>query len=360
MVGSRCTGHMWATGSDDRALAGDERAGWSARTSIRVRHRALLRQRWWFFALVGAVMLAAVAIASIFATGPLQRGFILGSGITVVFGMVGAFVVLLSGTAPLMMGELAEQWTAQELRPLSKHGWRLVNHFGLGYGDQDHVLVGPGGVVLLETKWSGTPWDLDDRDYYFRRAVEQTSDNAAQLQRWAGVQRYGRPSVEPVLVLWGQASDKIADSPVRRHRSGVIVVPGKQLQDWLLRRGRGQLSEQQVEAIWGEIRRQVDKRDPVERDKRPMPRSLQDLVLGGLGCLVAALVGFVLAAQVLELTGSLLAWAAAGVAMVAAAELVRRRASRWRWPARAFQAGAVTLYLLGGAAALRAYLHSWT
>ncbi len=33
-----------------------------------------------------------------------------------------------------------------------------------------------------------------------------------------------------------------------------------------------------------------------------MPRSLQELVLGGLGCLVAALVGFVLAAQVLELT----------------------------------------------------------
>lgn len=71
--------------------------------------------------------------------------------------MVRASLVLLSGTAPLMMGELAEQWTAQELRPLTKHGWRLVNHFGLGYGGQDHVLVGPGGVVLLETKSSATP-----------------------------------------------------------------------------------------------------------------------------------------------------------------------------------------------------------
>ena len=301
-------------------------------------------------------MLASVVAASFFASGPLQRGFMLGSGITAVFGMVAAFVVLLSGTAPLMMGELAEQWTAQELRPLSKHGWRLVNHFGLGYGDQDHVLVGPGGVVLLETKWSGTTWDLDDRDYYFRRALEQTSDNAAQLQRWAGVQRYGRPAVEPVLVLWGQASEKIADSPGRRHRSGVLVVPGKQLQDWVLRRRHDGLDEQQVEAIWGEIRRQVEMRDPVEREKHPMPRSLQGLVLGGLGCLVTALVGFLLAGQVLKVTGSLLAWAGAGVAMVGAAELVRRRAPRWRWPARAFQAGAVALYLLAGAAVLRAYL----
>ena len=72
------------------------------------------------------------------------------------------------------------------------------------------------------------------------------------------------------------------------------------------------------------------------------------------------LVGFVLAAQVLELTGSLLAWAAACVVLLGAAELVRRRAPRWRWPARAFQAGAVTLYLLGGAIVLRAYLPSWT
>lgn len=212
---------------------------------------------------------------------------------------------------------------------------------------------------MLETKWSGTPWALDDRDYYFRRALKQTSDNAAQLQRWAGVQRHGRPTVEPVLVLWGHASDKIADIPVRRH-SGALVVPGKQLKEWTLRRGRGQLSDQQVVAIWSEIKRQVDKRDPVERDRQPMPRSLQELVLGGLGCLGAGLFGFMLAAQVLELTGSPLTWVAAGVAMLGAAELVRRRAPRWCWPARAFQAGTLTLYLLGGAIVLRAYLHSWT
>lgn len=301
-------------------------------------------------------MLTAVVVASLFATGPLQRGFILGSGITVVAAMITAFVVLLSGTAPLLMGELAEQWTAQELRPLSKHGWRLINHFVLSHGDQDHVLVGPGGVVLVETKWSGTPWALGERDYFFHRALQQTADNAAQLQRWSGVQRHGAPTVEPVLVLWGAASDKIDDSPVRRHESGVLVVPGKQLQDWALRRGRDQLDEQQVEAIWSQITQHVRKRDVVERDKRPMPRSLQELVVSAMGCVVAALVGFVVASRLLELTGSLLAWVASGLVMLVAAELVQRRADRWRWPARSFQLGTVLLYVLGAAAVLRAYL----
>jgi hypothetical protein len=328
----------------------------SARTSVRTRHRQLLRQRWRFFVLFGVAMLTAILVASVFATGPLQRGFILGSGITIVAAMITAFVVLLSGTAPLMMGELAEQWTAQELRPLSNHGWRLVNHFVLSHGDQDHVLVGPGGVVLVETKWSSTPWALDERDYFFRRALQQTADNAAQLQRWAGVQRHGAPLVEPVLVLWGAASDKIDGSPVRRHESGVLVVSGKQVQDWALRRGRDQLDEQQVQSIWSEITQQVRKRDVVDRDKRPMPRSVQELVLSALGCFVAALVGFVVAAQLLELTGSVLAWAARGLVLLAAAELVRRRADRWRWPARSFQLGTVALYAVGAVLLIRAYL----
>jgi hypothetical protein len=64
----------------------------------------------------------------------------------------------LTGTASTMMGDTAEQWTAQELRPLSKDGWRLINHFGLTSDDIDHLLIGPGGVFVLETKWSSTDW----------------------------------------------------------------------------------------------------------------------------------------------------------------------------------------------------------
>lgn len=298
-------------------------------------------------------MFAVAVVASIFATGPLQRGFILGSGLTICLGAAAALLVLISGTAPLMMGEMAEQWTAQELRPFTEHGWKLVNHFGLGYGDQDHVLVGPGGVVLVETKWGATPWDLDDRDYFFRSAVGQTARNAQQLQRWAPIAAQG-VTVEPILVLWGQARRKLADVPPRRHRSGVLVLSGGQLRDWALRLGRDRLSPEQMDAIWSHIDRHVEKRDDHERLTRPMPRSLAELMQAAFSCLAAAVLGFLTAAQVLTQLGSLLLWCLAGVVLLMAGEVLRRR-TRWRWQSRMFQAGVLSTYLMGAGAVAHSY-----
>lgn len=63
-------------------LASDRRAGWSARTSIRERHRALLRSQWRPLAEVGAATLLPFVVAALLADGPLQRGFFLGAGVT--------------------------------------------------------------------------------------------------------------------------------------------------------------------------------------------------------------------------------------------------------------------------------------
>ncbi len=65
----------------DRELASDRRAGWSARTIIRERHRATVKAQWRPLAGLTIGMLAVVVVASIFVTGPLQRGFMLGSGV---------------------------------------------------------------------------------------------------------------------------------------------------------------------------------------------------------------------------------------------------------------------------------------
>jgi hypothetical protein len=299
-------------------------------------------------------MLAVAAVASLFAVGPVQRGFILGSGVTIALGAAVALVVLVSGTAPLMMGELAEQWTAQALRPLTRHGWKLVNHFGLGFGDQDHVLVGPGGVVLVETKWGATPWDLDDRDYFFQSAVAQTARNAQQLQRWQPVAGQGA-KVEPILVLWGQARRKLADVPPRRHRSGVVVMSGDQLQEWALRLGRERLSSEQVDAIWSDIDRHVEKRDAHELRTRPMPRSMVELAQSVCGCIGAAALGFLVAAQALAKLGSLILWCISGGILLLAGELLRRR-TRWRWQSGMFQVGLLSTYVIGAVAVAHAYL----
>lgn len=285
----------------------------------------------------------------------LQRGIIVGTGATLAVCAVGALVVLTSGSAPLMMGELAEQWTAQELRPLREHGWKLVNHFGLGPGDQDHVVVGPGGVVLVETKWGGTPWDVDAGDAFFRRALEQTARNARQLALWHGVAKHGRPGVEAVLVVWGPAARKLREQPVRRHDSGVVVMSGEHLRDWMHRRGRDRLSPSQVDGVGGEIDRHLVRRDERERVMRPMPRSLAEMVQATVVGLGLAAAGLVLTSWLLRLFESAVVWLAGGVALFGASEVVRRR-SHWRWEARTFQFALGGLYLLTAVAVVRAYV----
>ncbi len=339
----------------EKELAGDSRAGWSARTSVRERHRVLIRAQWRPLAGLGLAVLALFGVSAVLVDGPLQRGVILGSGLTLTACMIAALVVLLSGTAPLMMGEMAEQWTAQELRPLSAHGWRLVNHFGLGRGDQDHVMVGPGGIVLVETKWGGTPWDVDAEDRFFRSALKQTARNARQLALWHGVAKHGRPEVQPVLAVWGPAARTLRELPARRHSSGVVVMSGNRLQEWMRHRPIDRLARAHVDGVFDEIDRHLVRRDRQERSSRPMPRSLGEMVQSIVTGLGLGLASFLLTSWLLRLSGSLLVWSVTGLVMVAAAEVARRR-TRWRWELRSFEVGFVGLHLLTAVAVARAYM----
>ncbi|GAC1580502.1 MAG: hypothetical protein NVS3B18_14170 [Candidatus Dormibacteria bacterium] len=345
---------MALTRRREKALASDRRAGWIARTSIRERHRQAVKAQGRLLALLTAAALALFSVAAVFASGPLQRGVILGIGGTLTACALAALVVLTSGTAPLMMGELAEQWTAQELRPLREHGWKLVNHFGLGHGDQDHVVVGPGGILLIETKWGGTPWDIDTGDTFFRRALEQAARNARQLALWHGVAQHRRPEVQAVLVVWGPAARKLSEHPVRRHESGVVVMSGDRLRNWMHRRRRDRLSSAQVEAVVGEIDRHLVRRDERERAVRPMPRSLAEMVQATWAGFLLAIAAFLLTSGLIRLIKSLPVWLVVGVAMFTVSELTRRR-SRWRWEARTFQVALGGLYLLTAVAVVQTY-----
>jgi len=59
---------------------------------------------------------------------------------------------------PWQLGAWGEQATAKALRPLQSEGWTLLHdrRIGLRRGNIDHLLVGPAGVFLLDSKrWSG-------------------------------------------------------------------------------------------------------------------------------------------------------------------------------------------------------------
>lgn len=170
-----------------------------------------------------------------------------------------------------------------------------------------------------------------------------------------GVAKHGRPEVDAVLVVWGPAARKLSEQDARRHDSGVVVMSGDHLRDWMHRRGRHRLSTSQVDGVGGEIDRNLVRRDERERVRSPIPRSLADMVQARVVGLGLAAAGFVLTSWLLGLVEAMVVWLASGLVLLGASELARRR-SRWRWEARTFQFGLGGLYLLTAAAVVRAYI----
>lgn len=261
-----------------RELASDQRAGRYARGEVRRSQRDFMRRQWRLLGGVALGISAAAALGAVIAPNDFERGLLLGGGLTAAAAAVAHFVTVLTGSGARSMGEAAEQWTAQELRPLLDHGWRLVNHVSLrGKADIDHVLVGPGGLYVLETKWSATPYKLTPPDAMALSASQSVCDQAADLTR-ALPRKAAVGDALPLLVLWGTAAERVRDeaAPVRVGATGARVIAGGKIREWALRRGRSNLTSEQIEAVWCELdryARYTDDRDP------PVPTSLGDAAM---------------------------------------------------------------------------------
>jgi hypothetical protein len=136
-------------------------------------------------------------------------------------------------------GAAGERRTAKALRPLVREGWTVAHDVPLSRGNLDHVLVGPPGVFLLETKFRSGRVRLEDGVLTIRYADDP--DEVFTLPR-LGAQMKGRAKdlcatlrsgngvpdwVTPVVVLW-------ADFPARLfEHDGVVYVHGDALVGWL-------------------------------------------------------------------------------------------------------------------------------
>jgi hypothetical protein len=171
------------------------------------------------FALVAAVpMLMAPAPA---------RWYLLGVATGVVVVGVPFFVAQRNGTVARRMGATAEEWTSYELRKLHAHGWWHIDDICAERWQVDHALVGPGGVIAVETKWS-SEWG-DDR--YHRgtidQAVSQAETGARKLRALAYALPGGvRTETLGVVACWGARADTVT-------RGGAVpVLDGAALADW--------------------------------------------------------------------------------------------------------------------------------
>ncbi len=326
-----------------RRLASDQRAGSYPRGQARRTQYAFMRRHWLGLCGMLAVTAAILGITSFFLPGGFARGFLVGAGLVGSVGAIWLWIVQATGTAPTMMGEIGEQWTARELRRLRKRGWRLVNHVLLKHDDIDHVVVGPGGVVTVETKWSARPWLVEPMDGRIRDAAGKARSDARSLTHWQDLKRLDVGEVRAAVFLWGEGS---RDLPPFADHDGVTIVAGPKAAQWLETLGAGVLSNDQVDAAWRALDAQCGKRDPLEAQSAPIPASLTEAATRVLLALIVVCAGLLSAAA---LANDHLGWVwqcAGWMAMVSVGAAATRISWARPW-AFAWLAGVLPIAALG-------------
>jgi hypothetical protein len=232
----------------------------------------------WALLLIMMLLPGAIGyVMTLFSKGSERvRWMYLGSfGISGVW-LVIIFVIIWTGIGNPLMGLEGENRTAVILRKFQKSGWQLVNGLRLrGDWDIDHVLVGPAGVLVFESKWSHKLWPTDDRDSTFMAgrledATRQVNRNCAQFKSFFKEELVG-VTVTPVCVLWSNTYKSDVFSTFQS--DGVVVVPGPSLESWMESLTANWLDPNRVEQLSNVVALQVALRDKedAERSDAPLP-----------------------------------------------------------------------------------------
>jgi hypothetical protein len=135
-------------------------------------------------------------------------------------------------------GAEGERLTARELTGLASGAWFVEHDIGHRFGNWDHVVVGPGGVFLLDSKHLLGNASVED-DYLVVRRIEAPEEVWRFEQLPANVRRQaasvndalrvgGRaPWVTPVVVVWPDLEPGLVEA------GGLSCVSGPVLREWL-------------------------------------------------------------------------------------------------------------------------------
>jgi hypothetical protein len=205
------------------------RAGKWARQRARGRRREILREHWRPI-LVLALVVAAVSVASVVIATRFGNAnvawFVAGAiyGTLLTFWLT-VFELLDPISRYWINGAEGEELTASELRRCRNDGWRSVHNIHLHAGDIDHVAVGPGGVLAIETKSSDAEWrwlaSTATPAAWARQAKYSALRTKALIRQHSGVD----VDAIPVVVVWARG---LRDAgPIGLH--GVRFIHGRHL-----------------------------------------------------------------------------------------------------------------------------------
>ena len=159
-----------------------------------------------------------------------------------------------------LKGAKGEEWVAHELSFLSSE-YAVFNGLRLGGGKQnfDHIVVGPAGLFVVETKnWKGSVEFRDGKLYAegrepSRPPLKQVKAATAELISWMDDAGHGDIPVHPVLCFIAtQLPEEIMNV------NGVVICSGPRLIDVLQETFDQPISETQREHVVGELMEAIE------------------------------------------------------------------------------------------------------
>jgi Nuclease-related domain len=203
---------------------GSGTAGRSGELRFRQERREHMRADWGALALlVGCLVALAIWIALDDGWRQILAAIVFGSFATIL--VVGWMVGFDARSLRYAWGAAGEKWTAEELGQLEPR-WRVFHDIRDGRGNWDHIVVGPGGIFLIDTKNLSEPAVVDDSGLRAGRLHYGgvRSRGAAMRLKEAIAQESGRTYwVQSVVSVWGE----LASGTTERDR--VVYVRGAEL-----------------------------------------------------------------------------------------------------------------------------------
>ena len=163
--------------------------------------------------------------------------------------------------------------TAERLRTLTTPPWRVVYEIGTdALGSIDHVVVGPGGAVAIETVIGDRPDPVSASNVPATAPAESTGDAARPSDHTIALAAIARGDVDELLggitscstvarVHWGTPDP--TRSPTTEVAPGFVLVEGQRLVEWLVSLPPGPLTAAQVDVAWQRVVTGIGRPDPL-------------------------------------------------------------------------------------------------
>ena len=135
------------------------------------------------------------------------------------------------GAAAWATGANAETWTSEALAKALGKDYLILNDLQLGSRNLDHLVVGPSGLFVVETKWSSVKWTSYRGNLRLRQACKQVEHEALRLHRRLRALDIA-VAPQPLVVVWGGGTrDWRAGTRVRLVNRTPIVA-GQGIHEW--------------------------------------------------------------------------------------------------------------------------------